>query len=207
MLATTHDPRRRPRRSARSTVPVAVALVGVVLVAGACSDPPVASPSVGAGTLALGDEVVDLDVHRCALLGADFGPAPGGRTETTVEASGGTSDDVPVEVTVRRTGATSDDGEVQTVEITLGDPRTAVRAYVLYAAQDPEEGSWSTIAPASPTARAPLAGPLLQLDDARVVAEGIAADPGDGTPVPARLEATCPVGGDPSDLAWSGTPG
>jgi hypothetical protein len=196
--------RARTPRPGRPRLRAAGVLAGAVipLLAGGCADPPLPDAAPGGGTLALDGELIALEVQRCALGGAGFTDAPSGRTEATVAATGDTSDGDPVTVTVRRTGAQDTEGEIQTVEITVGDPATTLRAYVLYAVQDPADGTWTTVAPDEPSGRDPLPGPLLRFGDASLVAEGVAAAPDDGRPVRARVEARCPVGGDgPADLA------
>ncbi len=175
-------------------------LASLVLIG--CADPPAPEPTaVGEAMLEIDGRRIELDVVSCGLIGGRFTetPPPTG-SERTLLAAGESATDGPVAVSVRRTRDEVAPQQVQTVEISLGDPEEFVRALVLYRGLDEDTGTWSEIDPDATDARVTVPGPLLELDGASLRAEGAASLPEDGRRVLVRLEARCPIETD-------GTPG
>ena len=152
------------------------------------------APTPAEGRLTIGDERIELDVHRCADIGGRFAASlPVEGAETTLTATGRTDTQDPVGVQVRRTRSAAAPHVVQSVEIGLGDPERSFEALVLYRAFDEDTGRWTSIDPDAASSRVDAAGPLLELGDGRVRATGVARRAGTGTPVTVTLEADCPL--------------
>jgi hypothetical protein len=160
-----------------------------------CTDPPEPEPTaVGAAALEIDGRRIDLDIITCGLIDGRFTPSPPpSGSERTLVAAGETERDGPVSVAVRRTRDEVAPQQVQTVEISLGDPEVAVQALVLYRGLDETTGTWSEIDPDAADPRVTTPGPLLELTGASLRAEGSASMPEDGRRVVVRLEARCPV--------------
>jgi hypothetical protein len=177
-----------------------LALLAGALVVG-CADP--AAPGrapVGEATLEIDGRRIDLDVVTCGLIDGRFPETlPPTGSERTLTAAGETEADGPIRVSVRRTRDDVAPQQVQTVEISLGDPEVAVQALVLYRGLDEATGRWSELDPDAPDPRVEVPGPLLEVTDAALRAEGSVSLP-DGERVMVRLDARCPVVSD-------GTPG
>lgn len=160
-----------------------------------CTDPSAPDPTdVGTASLEIEGRRIDLDVVDCGLIDGRFRPTPPPTgSERTLFAAGDTDADGPVTVAVRRTRDDVAPHQVQTVEISLGDPEVAVQALVLYRGLDEDTGTWSEIDPDAADARVTVRGPLLQLTGASLRAEGSASMPDDGRRVLVQLQARCPV--------------
>ena len=165
-----------------------------------CAGPDPSGSTTGRATLVLNGASIDLEVTGCALLGGRFlEELPAGGVEVSLVAEGRDADGSPVRVIARRGTDEVAPHRFDLLEVAVGEVEHHLEVLVVLRGFDRDTGTWTQVDPDAPDARRPVAGPLFDVEGARLTARSVTPAPDDGRPVPLSLEATCPpqLGPDP----------